>query len=565
MVTPIKRIIQVACAVVWCLFAAGPIFGFAALKPVLVAEGVYSEACQHNNGFGTLGSGPCKEQDLKLNFMFNLGAILTNVDALLVGFILDRYGPRICGLIGSVILFGATLVLSSANSLPGDPWLVGYSLLALGGPFVFISSFHLSNTFSNYSGTILALLTGAFDASSAVFLGFRVSYEKTNITLSQLFSVYLVVPLFILIANVLIMPSASYKSDESFAKQLSTSAGEMESEEAALLASEYTNYGGRRASFVSRRGSSFVHERPNLSLTAADADIDSEEVTPGNIAQYGSLEGLTAREQLCTNWSLLIIIFTTLQMLRINYFVATINSQYTYMLGHETAQQINSVFDYLLPVGGILSIPMIGYVLDHLSLVGSWTTVVTMAMCIGALNCVPRDWAAYLHIFLFVLYRPLYYTAVSDYAAKIFGFKTFGTVYGVIICISGLFNILQSVLDRMTKEMFHLNPTPVNLMLLGATFVSGASLVLYIKSQGFNLKRHFLEIEANSSRPMMMPDAVPVACTDTHTAHNIHTEENEISFNDPSPKKSKSKSQDLPKDKAGDCGKGGCDGCVCDV
>lgn len=41
----IHALVQVAAAVVYCLFAAGVVFGYAALKPVLVREGVYGEYC----------------------------------------------------------------------------------------------------------------------------------------------------------------------------------------------------------------------------------------------------------------------------------------------------------------------------------------------------------------------------------------------------------------------------------------------------------------------------------------------------------------------------------------
>lgn len=40
-----RRLLQVATAVLYCLLAAGVVFGYAALKPVLVAEGVYREYC----------------------------------------------------------------------------------------------------------------------------------------------------------------------------------------------------------------------------------------------------------------------------------------------------------------------------------------------------------------------------------------------------------------------------------------------------------------------------------------------------------------------------------------
>jgi len=36
---------QVTIAVIYCLFAAGIVFGYAAIKPVLIREGVYKEQC----------------------------------------------------------------------------------------------------------------------------------------------------------------------------------------------------------------------------------------------------------------------------------------------------------------------------------------------------------------------------------------------------------------------------------------------------------------------------------------------------------------------------------------
>ncbi len=38
-----KQILQIVCAVISCLLAGGVVFGYAAFKPVLVAEGVYMD------------------------------------------------------------------------------------------------------------------------------------------------------------------------------------------------------------------------------------------------------------------------------------------------------------------------------------------------------------------------------------------------------------------------------------------------------------------------------------------------------------------------------------------
>jgi MFS family permease len=109
--------------------------------------------------------------------MFTTAAVATNVCALPVGTILDKYGPQVSAIIGSVLFAAGCVLFALARHLPFDGYVLGYFLLALGGPFVFISSFQLSNTFPNHSGLILSMLTGAFDSSSAVFLFYRIIYD----------------------------------------------------------------------------------------------------------------------------------------------------------------------------------------------------------------------------------------------------------------------------------------------------------------------------------------------------------------------------------------------------
>ena len=68
----------------------------------------------------------------------------------------------------------------------------------------------------------------------------------------------------------------------------------------------------------------------------------------------------------------------------------------------------------------------------------------------------------------------------SDYATKVFGFRTFGQVYGAIICLSGLVNLSQYFIDSLTLDRFHGNPTPVNVVLAAAGLVVGTVLVLFV-------------------------------------------------------------------------------------
>jgi len=216
-----EKLIQVICSIIWCLLGSGVIFGFASLKPILIKEGVYSFLCSPESElpFGKA----CDNQDLKLNKLFSYGATMTNLTSLVVGRLLDSYGPKVCGYIGCLLITLGSIILSYNQVLYQyfDAYIVGYVILAVGGPFVFISCFQLANTFPKYSGTILALISGAFDTSSAVFLFYRLAYENgfSNINLHVFFKYYLVVPLFIFLCQWKIMPSQSYKNNGSDSKE----------------------------------------------------------------------------------------------------------------------------------------------------------------------------------------------------------------------------------------------------------------------------------------------------------------------------------------------------------
>lgn len=398
-------------AVVYCLFAAGVVFGYAAIKPVLLEEGVYRDYCSKEEVDNDVRV--CYEQELRLNLMFTIAAVSTNVVALPVGTILDRYGPRVCGITGAISISIGALLFAFAAELPFDAYIPGYLFLALGGPFTFISSFQLSNTFPQYSGLILALLTGAFDTSSAVFLVYRLIYQGTHgsFSIKSFFLIYLIVPAFIFLVQLLFMPSVSYKT----VGELVTTADETsvihdsddEIEDAATVQSLRAARRAHRDSIVS--------EITSLLGTKNGLDQAKAEEKKKNISGvWGALHGLTATQQIRTPWFILITLFTVLQMTRINYFVATIRSQYTYLFhSYPKAVAINNFFDVALPVGGVLSVPFIGLLLDNTSTVFTLALLVTIATTIGVLGVIAQTWAAYANVVLFVLYRPLYYTAVS--------------------------------------------------------------------------------------------------------------------------------------------------------
>lgn len=460
--------------------------------------------------------------------MFTIAAVATNVCALPVGTILDSHGPRTSSIIGSFFLAAGALLLAFAKHLPFDGYIPGYFFLALGGPFVFISSFSLSNTFPTRSGLILSMLTGAFDASSALFLIFRIVHDKTNGTFSikTFFCLYLIVPIFILIAQIFLMPGTSYKTEGELFQQaeehIADEANDRVDESITDRAERERQRNDRRL-----RRQSIIGEIQSLlddgtgdrKISDLNVDFNDPEFASRHAQQqreqqykpvskkeaahssggvWGAMHGASALQQIKSPWFILITLFTIIQMLRINYFVATIRQQYEWLFSsRRRARQLNQVFDFLLPLGGLISIPFTGLILDTATTPFVLLILVAAATCIGILGCIPHSLTAgYANIALFVVYRPFYYTAVSDYAAKVFGFQTFGKVYGLIICLAGVSNFAQAGLDTLTFKAFYRNPIPVNVILTTAAFLVGSVLVGFVWWRA----RLMAEAEADDAR-----------------------------------------------------------------
>ena len=299
-----------------------------------------------------------------------------------------------------------------------DGYLLGNIMLALGGILLFVPSFQLANAFPKHSGLIVALVTGAFDASAAVFLLYRTAYDAFGgrFTLDKFFLGYLIVPALIIIAEFSIMPRHAYHTitqlDVKIDKAMDSTRDSHSSDGDISSNNERTRV--RRARADKRHA-----KLDRLEEVAGDAEhresrVKAEEGRQEASGVWGVLHGLPVYRQMLTPWYILILLLTMLQMLRMNYLIATIRAQYSYMLGSDSAgEKVNRFFDVALPLGGVASTPFIGLLLNNVSVPATFGILTLFIAAIGILNCLPYLWAAYATVVAFVLFRPLYYSAIS--------------------------------------------------------------------------------------------------------------------------------------------------------
>jgi MFS family permease len=411
--------VQVATGIVACWLSAGIVFGFAALKPVLIAEGVYSDLCHTSGERIDRYDMPCDKQDMALNLFFIVASVTANVSSLLAGSALDTYGRRACWIVGCICLTVGSLLMGTSFAIRQfDGYIVANVLLSLGGTFIFVPSFRLANAFPKYSGMIVALVTGAFDASAAVFLLYRLLYEATDgrFSIDTFFYGYTAVPALLVMAEFAYMPPSPYHNitelERKIDKAQDDSRDAHESDQEVEDMDELTMIQNARADRRLAKLSSIEDVAGNTDHREERRRIKVERQTTSGV--WGVLHGLPAQKQMLTPWFSLILVLTTIQMMRMNYFIATIRAQYQFMLGSERpAGAINRFFDIALPVGGVASTPFIGVLLNNFSVPAVFATLTVFIAAIGVLNCLPYVWAGYATVVAFVIFRPLYYSAVS--------------------------------------------------------------------------------------------------------------------------------------------------------
>ncbi|KAH7113340.1 hypothetical protein EDB81DRAFT_825038, partial [Dactylonectria macrodidyma] len=277
--------------------------------------------------------------------------------------------------------------MGSSFAIPEfDGYLLGNVLLALGGTFLFVPSFELANMFPKHSGLVVALITGAFDASAAVFLFYRMAYDASGgkFSLEKFFFGYFIVPVLIFLAEIFLMPSHAYHTMPELKRKIEKAQDRSrdvhDSDEDISDAGELTRVRSARAN--KRKA-----KLETLEELAGDNEHRDERIKIEEERQEAT------HQQMLSPWFILILLLTVFQMLRMNYFIASIRAQYRYMLVSEiAAAEINEFFDVALPLGGVASTPFIGLLLNNLSVPTTFGALTLFTIVIGTLNCLPFLW-----------------------------------------------------------------------------------------------------------------------------------------------------------------------------
>eukprot|EP00123_Amoebidium_parasiticum_P008412 comp18785_c0_seq1/m.20692 comp18785_c0_seq1/g.20692 ORF comp18785_c0_seq1/g.20692 comp18785_c0_seq1/m.20692 type:complete len:447 (-) comp18785_c0_seq1:292-1632(-) len=387
------------------LTTSGVVFGYAAIKPILIAEGAYVFKCEGETGYDpALG---CTDQLLQLNLKVILSPIVMAL-ATLSGIAGDRFGPRVIAVAGSVI-YALGLILLGFSSASFSGYLPGFVFLAFGGCSMFLAVLHFATLFPAHMGLVNGAINGAFDGSSIMMTIFKFIIDETGIKSRVLWFSCLTMPLMnIVFAFFFISPRPISYADSS---------------EVATMETEEEN--PEKKPVKERSGPYPLYDLTHLGW----------------------------KEQLKSPELLLTIISITVNEVRMIFYIATLAEQLQdlFGVGHQR-DAIAEFFDLALPIGSLICVPIVGFILDRFGLIFIFFTIAITQLFSGIVQMVPIYWLQYPQIITFVFFRVCMYTGVADYCGRMFGYKTFGRTYAAIMCTAGCANVISYGLDYVAKN-----------------------------------------------------------------------------------------------------------------
>lgn len=146
--------------------------------------------------------------------MFVIATFFNFLGPLVLGLVLDNYGPRVCSLISIALITCGCVLFAISDKEHLNLFIPAMCLIAFGGPGAQSAIIHLSNLFPNWKATATAFITGSFQLSFVVFLVFDQLWLFRNCSYSSLFMGYCGICFFNAIVSMFLWPDTPYSFDE---------------------------------------------------------------------------------------------------------------------------------------------------------------------------------------------------------------------------------------------------------------------------------------------------------------------------------------------------------------
>lgn len=405
------KIILITAGMTSSLFFSGVIFGWAPLQLILEGENVAAEECD-------LDKEECDSQIEKLAFIYTLGSTVAVFGAFPVGHFVDTYGPVASAAVGGVLEVVGLLLLALAGKEQYFAYCLAAMCLAAGGAFTLLNSYPLCYMVEPEHLSAIATASNClFDASGAVFLLCFIAYSQLHLSRQAifLFLAFLAAVTYFVLTYMWML-----HREEFYRKKLAS-----------------------------------LHGPSTDTVTS-----------PAYVTTFHSKSW---QKQLSSAAFVYFAIIGTVHLLRSNIYMGTVKLVLESLHDDEQGYLYTQIFAATLPVGFVF-IPVINHVIMKYGFVGTFQLINALGFLFGFLTLIPVLPLQVVTFLAFCVFRAFFYSALSTYAAQVFGPRNVGRIYGAVMAIAAVFNLLQYPALIVTAKYAHGNLLYLNVALLVLCF-----------------------------------------------------------------------------------------------
>ncbi|XP_029932710.1 solute carrier family 43 member 3-like isoform X2 [Myripristis murdjan] len=440
--TRLRYRLTLASGMLECLCFAGVVFGYASLVFVLKEDGYFSQLCINITGTNdTLSRTDCSGQDEQFSLVFTIASFLNNFLCLLNGYLFDRCGTMATRLLAVSLYTTGTLLVAFSSAAYSVLLFPALSCIAVGGILLLLTNMQVGNLFPAHRSTVITLYSGAFDSSSAVFLIMKVLHEQ-GVSLHASFLFLSICSIIHLLRTFLLMPrghipyhpSEYYTYGFSFKKANTYNVEELERMRAGAMARD---------------------------LQESSQQMDSTVPPPQDGSEAQDSVKVSFRSCVLSWFFLWHLLWLSIMQLRHYLFIGTLNPMLNRLANKDPAlvSQYTNAFAFT-QLCGVLCAPWNGLIMDRhkgkplapgeteqdADLQSS-----SLSLFLTSLQCLLFSVSAstpllplqYLTFILQVLNRSFLYGGNAAFISIAFPAYHFGKLYGLMMCLSAVFSLLQ--------------------------------------------------------------------------------------------------------------------------
>lgn len=446
-----------------CVFMfSGIIFGWAPLKLILQREGQFARLCGHDEPT------PCVAQTIRFNRIFTSAQFFLSFASLPVGFFLDHCSKVTHYAVAAVLEITGLLLVAAADysdtdDVPFlDEFLLGYTLMSLGGGMAMMGAFPASFLLPAVQGGILAGVSCLFDASSIVFAVFAQLHAVNAqvFSRSHLFTAYAAVAA--IIYGTLALCWASLERHD---WKLLVSTTQSESED------DVNNNNNTKKKSEDNYGS--------VEPSEVDSKANESKVDPHTRRiQVLGLHDWPLLKQLATLDFVVVLLFASVHMLRCNFYIETVNEMLLNMGQFDEAIKYAQIFSFVLPMG-VIFVPLIDGTVRSVGIVNTLHLTNVVGIVFGSLLLVPSLPVQGLNFVVFTGFRAYLYATLNTYVAVTFGVSTMGRVIGFSFTTAAVVTLLQYPAATLAEDVYGGDFTVTNVLFLAVGTVVPVGLASY--------------------------------------------------------------------------------------